>query len=321
MKMKFISKLYHFNTTTKLNRGPIIKGNIRISNSNNIIDDHFSDTIFKDMVGLLEFDYLLNGHYLYAISDLKENLSESKRIETLNDYLKFTQFLCSAFWLIKDNSINCENGYLYISADSVEQNSVSSNMRTPFFSNALGEREDVLFTREEIEKTSELFGGFFINEGMQFTKDETHNYLYNRATRIERFFYFLQSARTQSYLPSRIALYCTMIETIFCSEDNMEITHKIAERVGKFLGKDFDERLTYFKTIKQAYTIRSSTVHGDKIKKSFRNDDILKQISVNLDSILRECINKILLDKELIELLEKGSNEDLNKWYLELILK
>lgn len=74
-------------------------------------------------------------------------------------------------------------------------------------------------------------------------------------------------ARSESVLPLKIMNYCSVLECLFTS-DNTEVTHKVAERFARFIGKDFEDRKRLFKLVKDTYKIRSKAVHGQVVKDS-----------------------------------------------------
>lgn len=321
MEYFFITKLFHFKLNKILNRGITIKDDIRLSNSRNRVEDNIGDIFIKNLIGELEYDNLLNCHYIYAVGNIEENMDdENKRISLINYYLAFSQIFCNSLWLIRDNSVNNESGFLCIKKGN-KIHSVTSNMRTALFLNSSGEYKEEEFTDEEIKKINISLIRFF-NIGFDKTTMVTEELrkMYNNSNRLERFFYFLQGARTQGFIPNRIALYCTMLETIL-STDTIEISHKIAERAAKIIGQDYEERLNIFTIIKDAYSIRSSAVHGDKLKKQFRELDKLCEISKGIDDVLRNLILYLLNNEEILQLFLKRDNNNLNQWFNELIFK
>lgn len=320
MKYKYVSKLHNLIINQKLNKGIQIYDNFRLSNSNSLFEEHFNFQFFRMLIGKLEFDDLINSNYLYAVGDLNEDLTEENmRFKFLNKYLILSQRFCNCLWLIKDNSVNIQNGFLYVSGNEVDQ-SVTSNIRTPFFLTARGAIDETLFTNDEIKEAMRLYNYLFDEkEFIERSQEDQNRILYNSPKRIEKFFYFLQTARVQEFLPTRIALYCTLVEILFSTETS-EITHKISERVSRFLGSDYTERLHYFDQIKNAYNVRSTTIHGSNLKGSLKNEENLINISVELDNLLRKAIIKIIQNQELHAIFSGNENE-LNLWFKELILK
>lgn len=317
MLYKVITKLHFLKTNEKMNKGKQIFGDIRLSNSNVLLDREFKTRTFMDMIGLLEFDDLHDSTYLYAIGEINGSLNGRERIDYLSRYINTAQLFSTALWFVKDNSVATENSFLYM--ENVEGPSVSSNGRAVYFSNARCENQLTLFNSDELKQAIDFLHTLVSEESLTQNAKLSYGYLNNEASRIERFFYYLQAARGQNHLPSRISLYCTMLETLL-STDTTEITHKIAERAARFIGESFDERSVIYKKVKDAYSIRSSTVHGDKLKKAFRVEDRLKETSVDIDDILRRIITKILNNKEHSIRFHNDNHETLNEWFIKLSL-
>jgi hypothetical protein len=188
------------------------------------------------------------------------------------------------------------------------------------FSNASCDRKVANFKTEEINTVIKFYNSIFdyslaLGKGHQ---EMTH--LVNTiSNRIERFIYFLQATRKEAHLPSKIAMYCTLLETLL-STDTTEITHKISERAARLLGSTFEERNDIFNFIKRAYSIRSSTVHGDKISKNLRDLEKQKEIALQFDQYLRNLFLLIIEDNEILKIFKEDNNEKLNKWFNRLIL-
>ncbi|PFU30838.1 hypothetical protein COK80_09155 [Bacillus anthracis] len=105
-----------------------------------------------------------------------------------------------------------------------------------------------MFTNEELKELA----SWFKTLNHDNIEKEVHEILLVVSTisnRLKRFNYFLQLTRTQIPLPSRIGMYCTLLE-ILLSTDKDEITHKIAEILAKILGENYEERLEIFLFIK-----------------------------------------------------------------------
>ncbi|WP_066067009.1 HEPN domain-containing protein [Neobacillus soli] len=320
MKYLFIARLYGLKINKVLSRGIQIDGNIRISNDRNRLD-RLCDTFFQKNVGTLEFDSLYNGPYVYAEGDFPEHLNPQDGNDTINflNYnLRLSQTIGVSLWFVKDNSVRTETGFLYVFNESYR--GVSSNARTSYFTNAKGQIDDIKFSNEEITQGVNMFIKTF-NEGTTAELDhlKTSEVITTVANRLERFIYFLQAARNQGFPPSRISMYCTLLETLL-STDNQEIGHKIAERTSRLLGKDYSERMEIFKFIKEAYAIRSANVHGDKLSRKFRKIEKQIEISMKFDKYVRKLIQFIIADQSKMELYLKDENEGLNDWFNQLIL-
>lgn len=97
----------------------------------------------------------------------------------------------------------------------------------------------------------------------------------------------------------RFALLIIALESIY-STSNVEVTYSLSQRLAWFLGKNYEERLTYFEKAKKCYRIRSQIVHGDTVHGDLRKqvDDLM----VDVEKITRLTLLKILLDSQLIDI-------------------
>jgi hypothetical protein len=142
----------------------------------------------------------------------------------------------------------------------------------------------------------------------------------SKISRLARAFYFLQSARSSEDIGTKLALYCSVFESIF-SISNTELKHRLSETVAFFLTNDSKERLEIYKTLQMAYDIRSSIVHGDGIQSKFLKNDfqLLKQIATQTDEILRRSIKKVILSTELYDLFTTKSRDDISNYIQNII--
>ena len=124
----------------------------------------------------------------------------------------------------------------------------------------------------------------------------------------------LQRNGSSACLGSSIqAHYCSALETLFTTEST-EITHKLAERVSFFLGKDGSERIKIFHTVKAAYSIRSKLVHGGGLRGN--QIDNLPLLSKTCDS--RQVLTAIFDSKQLQEVFD-SRQDGIETCFLDLI--
>lgn len=322
MKFYFIASIYNLKIDKVMNRGINVIEGIRLSNSKARLDSYIDD-FFEILAGKLEVDELYDKPFLYYEGVIERedlNIEEGEdRLKFLDKYLKLSQIFSSNLWIIMDNSVTVQQGFLYIKNSDDSPHSMTSNMRTPLFFNAQAENQTVIFKNEEITELASKMKKLN-NEYVEKENDEMSLIINTISNRIERFGYFLQTTRTQTHLPNRIAMYCTLLETLL-STDKDEITHKIAERLARIIGENYAERLEIFTFIKQAYAVRSSAVHGDKLPKKYRNIDKVKEMSVKFDDYLRLLYVYILSDEKANQLFKDDNNDNLNEWLNEIILK
>lgn len=318
IKYKFIAFIYELKVERTMNRGTKIFGDLRISNNSEKISKMFHHD-FKNAIGRLEYDYLSTGAYFYLEGEANDNIFEEDTLglNLLNNFMEKIQFVNNCFWLIKDNSIHIENAYLQL--ENGDKTKFHSNSRTAVFSNSKGEREEVTFSIEELKSPEKIFdityrGNSSIDGIMP---DLVPLYM---GSRVERAFYLLQAARSQSYLPERISIFITLLETLF-STTNTDVTYKLRERVAWILGKDFDERKDIFDDMGIIYDIRSKHVHGSTVSSKAKTKEDLVKYSVRLEEYVREILIKILTEEKIYKLYRKNDKGKFDDHELEKFLK
>lgn len=143
-----------------------------------------------------------------------------------------------------------------------------------------------------------------------------------KGNRFERVFYFLQAARSQSYLPSRISSFVTLLETLL-STTGSDVTHKLKERLAWLIGKDFEERKEIFDNLGIIYNIRSSNVHGNSMPKKGNSSEKLENLSMIIENYTRRLILKFL-EGDTIKDLYMGvgdtADKKIEKWLNDIVL-
>ena len=91
---------------------------------------------------------------------------------------------------------------------------------------------------------------------------------------------------------------------------NLQVTHKVSERVAFFLSDIATERVAICQKIKTAYNHRSKFFHGDRLK------NISSEIFFDIDDIVRKTMVKALTEKSDIFM---GTREQLNQYFLDLV--
>jgi hypothetical protein len=104
----------------------------------------------------------------------------------------------------------------------------------------------------------------------------------------------------------RYLCFWVALEALFGAD--REITFRLSQRLGLFLGSTHEESSDIFKFVKKAYEYRSKVVHGFVLRKLKGSESI--ELMEGLESILRRATTKILSDPELTKTFQ-GSNRDL----------
>ena len=95
--------------------------------------------------------------------------------------------------------------------------------------------------------------------------------------------------------PVRYALFWIALEALFGPDDPREITYRLSQRVGFFLGKTPREAQQLFTTTKKAYGFRSKIVHG-----RWQVTDLQRRMG-EAESLARQSLVQILEDTDLTE--------------------
>lgn len=90
----------------------------------------------------------------------------------------------------------------------------------------------------------------------------------------------------------KIANYTASFECLFTT-DNEDVARKVTERVTSYLG-DETERALNLKSVKSAYNVRSSYVHGQPLKNKEKEKDFLTGLSKRIDDLARRVISKVI---------------------------
>gem|GEM_PF-6921585 len=320
IKYNFIASCYGLNIQTTLNRGTKIYEDIRLSNNSKQVQTLFASP-FKNVIGSLEYEQLHKAPYFYANGALENDIvfeDDNVGLEKLSDFIKRVQVFTNVLWLVKDHSINTEMCFIEYQRDKQNDKEVkwSSNSRTSIYLNSHCKRVDTIFSINEIKKGLDYFST--LSEDVDSFKDENNQTTY-KAKRVERMFYFLQAARNQSYIPNRISVFVTLLETLL-STTNIEVTHKLKERMAWLLGDSFEQRKEIFKTMGDIYSVRSANVHGNKMPKKGDSTEKLEVLSQKIEEYTRQLIIKILTEKEIKAIYDENNDNKIDSWLEEVCL-
>ena len=314
-KTLFIIAIFNMNLRGRLGRGIRLPNGLILTNSQEQVSELLSAS-FEKLVGIIESETLRRADAaIYCIADQQDPFPENEAKDVLVKRLGEVNLFLLALWLIKDNSVNVELGFIEWPHGHISKLRVTSNARAIRFSRADGSVGHTEFTDTEVRMARDLYSALFAasivdrNEYLGYVVPEDSG-------RLTRLFYFIQQARSCSDLGNRIAGYITCFEALFCT-DSSEMTHKLSERVAFFLSETPAQRLEMFKTVKMAYNIRSKTVHGDKISKKLAEQ--AAAISASCDEALRSALYKILTNRDLIDVFS-GSPQALEEFLIRLVL-
>jgi hypothetical protein len=233
-------------------------------------------------------------------------------------FLKASTIISNAFWLVKDNSIRFNTGHLsYMDDKSI---TVKSNTVNSQYSNCLGKKDVITYSKDEIINALEYFDFLF---GITLSKEKGGlDHTSAEANRINRAYYFIDLARKTYDIGTKVSLHCSAFECLF-SVATAELKHRLSETIANFIGGNFEEKKEYYCQIKEIYDLRSSVTHGSGInKKLFKNnEESLSKIGENCDNIMRQCILKIISDESLKSLYFSNNNDKISNFFTDLIFK
>lgn len=280
----------------------IIPG-INISNNSEIKKQLLSEQN-RIVIGALESYFFENStaFLFFNYEKTEEIFKDEKNLESLERILLWTDDIFKNLWLIKDNNVITDTAFLIHKAVNV--NSEAASLRLQYqFTKSNGSMETTKFTKDEIIEFSKYHDD--IENHFHSKKSSSQGFMLEKNfSRINRGLIFVKQAREARNLAYKISNYCSALETIF-STDNVELSHKLSERIAFFLKDDFTV-LETFKIIKKAYSVRSKLTHGDTL--DTKQIEILDDLSIKIDNILRVSINKIIKSEELLKVFESPKN-------------
>jgi hypothetical protein len=94
----------------------------------------------------------------------------------------------------------------------------------------------------------------------------------------------------------RCLLFWVALEALFGAEDGGEITYRLSQRVGFFLGANREEARQFFEMAKIGYSFRSKIVHG-----RWKQDPNATKRMAEAESLFRLALARILEDQLLVE--------------------
>jgi len=259
---------------------------------------------FRLAIGGMESHSLITGQAAAYWKDLPNEEDPAKALHFLNAWLQALRAFFMALWVVRDNAVNCELGFLehHVPGKGMTR---TSNFIAALFSTARGSSDRIAFSAVEVRCAREYFLCFFLPLmfGLDLNDGRVPKLLINNSPpiisakglhRLTRFVYFLSAARCANDLGVKVSLYMTCLEIMFATEA-AELTHRLSERVAFFLRNDSGERLELYKRLKEAYNIRSKVIHGSVMSEKTQMQ--LPEVATDIDELLRQLILKILADE------------------------
>ncbi|WP_165734389.1 HEPN domain-containing protein [Polaribacter sp. 20A6] len=227
--------------------------------------------------------------------------------------------LLSMIWMKFDNCIGTYTQCI----QSTDGNSISSNFRNSFVNDAKGSYSEFHLTSELInqidkdklvrnyeylfriikkEKSTEIKKAFRADLENDFIK----------LNRIQRSFLLLNIARTNSFLPMKIAFYINVLECILLDVDS-ELSLRLRLNASNLIGENKKEKELIMSTINKAYSVRSKFFHGSEIK-------LTKEKLENLSSEIDDLTRRIIIKSNTISEIINTTNTNIRDDYFKSIL-
>lgn len=296
----FYAPVFNLKISEDLGVGIMLSNFVSITNNSDAIRSTFTDTLISN-IGTLEYNALSDASAVFYVAKQfssveRFEVSRQNAEEQLCEFLYTCTKFLNLLWLKRDHSAFYMLGYSELREMLPEgkliSHLVNSNTLAGNSYLSTGKYASIVMSKQDIEDTAKLDLGFKVNPYSEM--DGISSGIHKGNPKLAIAFTFLNTARSQSDLGIRISHFCSIFECLF-SNDNKEVSHKIAERIAFFLEKDPENRYSLFKLIKDIYSIRSEVVHGSFIdRKKYHR---LEYYSVNVESIARRILTKILASK------------------------
>ena len=311
----FVTSLNNLRIDQPLGSNWTIAGDLKISNSQSVAKRLLTDFL-RENIGTLEANHVLSGRpFVYALSEYPfEDTSQEKQRDVLFAHLAHAQVFTNVLWLVKDNSINFELGFLQFPHRGPLAR-VSSNSLSATFSDATRSRTETTFDETELKLAIEYYREIYGWTHDEFIIPELPPSALGKLDRVSRSLYFVQAARAASNLPEKVAYFCTCFESLVSTSPS-ELAHQVAERVASLIGETPTDAIDIYRNIKRAYDTRSKLVHGGQLT---GQDDRYRTDSTNCDRYARRLIQVLISNGEIKAAIDQAE-DSVNEFFLNRLL-
>ncbi|KIA97348.1 hypothetical protein OA88_21395 [Flavobacterium sp. JRM] len=257
-------------------------------------------------IGGLEFKSVIDNP-VFAFAYISKKITDENKKEILRDFLFHLDTFIQALWIVKDNSIYKEIGYLKYRNDEM----FFSNFIAQINSNCFGKKVVSIYDYDEVLLAKKYYHKLkkYASNGSDFE----YSNLTSDSNRISRYLYYLNGARMLPDIGFKYALYCTALESLLATKCN-NITKQLANRVDYILSK---EALNVKSCVYKAYDYRSQIFHGNTFKDNDikKKEKLLNNLQI-LDEICRLVFQEIFNNEEYEQVLLLD-NEKIDTYFLE----
>ncbi len=302
--MLLIAAIHNLHIPAPTAKGIHILDGIYVTNETTQVEKLLSRHL-RMAIGGNECVSMLSGGTAAYWKDLPNEPDVTKALQSLTTWLHCLRSLFMALWLVRDNSVNCELGFLEHDVPG-QGLTHASNFIAALFSNARGGTDPVAFSIDEVRQAAGYLRTFFLPVMFGLPPDTELTVESPLAqplrpglvsakgvNRLSRLLYFLSAARSATDLGVKVSLYMTCFEIMFSTE-TAELTHRLSERVAFFLCLEPGDRLATYLRMRRGYKIRSTVIHGSVLSGSQQNE--LADASAELDELLRQLVYRLASD-------------------------
>jgi len=283
--------------------------NWQITNDRKIISENIPNkTELTKKCGTFSTEELLLKTVAFKICE-SDDLPHSiihKESENISAFL-------SLIWTREDNSIGTYSQII----QTIDGKKTYANRKDSFKTNSEGKFDDFHLTANLIniiknEETLIYFENLLLkgeNKNLNVLNKSHRTELENsftKTTRIQRSFILLQIARSNSFLPMKIAFYINVLECLLLDND-AELSLRLQLYSATLIGKNKEEKTFIRNVVNKAYGVRSQFFHGSIIK---LKKDKLENLSKQLDNIVRDVIIKSIKIKDIINTTDTNIRND-----------
>lgn len=105
----------------------------------------------------------------------------------------------------------------------------------------------------------------------------------------------------------RYVMMWVALEALFGPEDAREITYRMSQRIGLFLGKEPQERGQLFRDARAGYGMRSKVVHGGRL--AGLTGERSGELMMTVEALIRRAVVTLLEDAKLCEIFDGAGRE------------
>ena len=286
MKPLFVIPIWGLKISENLGRGDKIQGSILITNDRSVFEDEFRNR-GADFSRSLEMGRILQADsFAYYRGGVDAQPTEEIALAMVDH----TRGFLNSLWFTRDNNITLDRimfaagqgSYFGIIADEFHYR----------FTSCHEDADDEHWTRGELRSVRKKYMEL-LKSGYAYSTDGLN--LSGEESQMTRAVDWLAMAREQESHLVKIQHYMTCFETIFPTFTE-KIAENLAQRISSFL-ESSERRQEVSQTIRRAYAIRSTIVHGKPLdEKTLQKSH---QIVQSLDDHLRLTFNELWNDPTL----------------------